>query len=85
MRAAIVECEDPSFVVDDEYRKVRPVHDQPPLSCNSSRLPARTKSVVSVSMKQPNAAIEGSLGAFPPQYRHPSPIVRGFSISRQLR
>jgi hypothetical protein len=31
MRAAIVEREDTPFVVDDEYRSMRPVHDQPPL------------------------------------------------------
>src|SRR5262245_64953087 len=31
MRAAIVEREDTTFVVDNEYRTVRPVHDQPPL------------------------------------------------------
>src|SRR5262249_3637236 len=31
MRAAIVEREDMTFVVDDEYRSMRPVHDQPPL------------------------------------------------------
>src|SRR5215831_2453062 len=31
MWAAIVEREDTTFVVDDEYRTVRPVHDQPPL------------------------------------------------------
>jgi hypothetical protein len=27
MRAAIVEREDTTFVVDDEYRSMRPVHD----------------------------------------------------------
>src|SRR5215475_6347929 len=32
MRAAIVEREDTTFVVDDEYRSMRPVHHQPPLS-----------------------------------------------------
>ena len=32
MRAAIVEREDMTFVVDDEYRSMRPVHYQPPLS-----------------------------------------------------
>src|SRR5262245_27517043 len=31
MRAAIVEREDMTFVVDDEYRSMRPVNDQPPL------------------------------------------------------
>src|SRR6478609_10000715 len=31
MRAAIVEREDTIFVMDDEYRTVRPVRDQPPL------------------------------------------------------
>ena len=31
MRAAIVEREDTTFVVDDEYRSMRPVHHQPPL------------------------------------------------------
>ena len=31
MRAAIVEREDTIFVVDDQYRSMRPVHDQPPL------------------------------------------------------
>src|SRR5215472_2774150 len=31
MRAAIVECEDTIFVVDDEYRSMRPVDDQSPL------------------------------------------------------
>ena len=31
MRAAIVEREDTAFVMDDEYRSMRPVHDQPPL------------------------------------------------------
>jgi hypothetical protein len=31
MRAAIVERKDTIFVVDDEYRTVWPVHDQPPL------------------------------------------------------
>src|SRR5258708_6212199 len=31
MRAAIVECEDTIFVVDDEYRSMRTVHDQPSL------------------------------------------------------
>ena len=31
MRAAIVEREDTIFVVDDEYRSMRPVRDQPPL------------------------------------------------------
>jgi hypothetical protein len=31
MRAAIVEREDTTFVVDDEDRSMRPVHDQPPL------------------------------------------------------
>jgi hypothetical protein len=31
MRAAIVEREDTTFVVDDKYRTVRPVHHQPPL------------------------------------------------------
>src|SRR5262245_45498652 len=32
MRAAIVERDDTTFVVDDEYRSMRPVHHQPPLS-----------------------------------------------------
>ena len=31
MRAAIVEREDTIFVVDDKYRSMRPVRDQPPL------------------------------------------------------
>ena len=31
MRAAVVEREDTILVVDDEYRSMRPVHDQPPL------------------------------------------------------
>jgi hypothetical protein len=31
MRATIVEREHTTFVVDDEYRTVRPVHHQPPL------------------------------------------------------
>jgi len=31
VRAAIVEREDTTFVVDNEYRSMRPVHDQPPL------------------------------------------------------
>src|SRR5262249_10877707 len=31
MRAAIVERENTTFVMDDEYRSMRPVHDQPPL------------------------------------------------------
>ena len=31
VRAAIVEREDSIFVVDNEYRSMRPVHDQPPL------------------------------------------------------
>jgi hypothetical protein len=31
MRAAIVEREDTTVVVDDEYRSMQPVHDQPPL------------------------------------------------------
>ena len=32
VRAAIVEREDTTFVVDNEYRSMRPVHHQPPLS-----------------------------------------------------
>jgi hypothetical protein len=31
VRAAIVEREDTTFVVDNEYRSMRPVHHQPPL------------------------------------------------------
>src|SRR6516164_5281501 len=32
MRTAIVEREDTTFVVNNEYRSMRPVHHQPPLS-----------------------------------------------------
>ena len=80
MRAAIVEGKDTIFVVDDEDRAMWPVHDQPPF-CLQLLEAARAHEIRGRCVhEQSIAAIVSlrSLGAFPPQYRHPLSIVRGF-------
>jgi len=87
MRAAIVEREDTGFVVDDEYRSMRPVHDQSPLRLQlleATRAHETRDRWVHVP-SSPATVFAGVLGACALSIYGRPPSRAGLSLNRQLR